>query len=69
MNKHFNPKAEFTQGLLKDAGKRLFPSVDELAKNLAFHDPAFSKSARKKVGTQKGFSFKRSSLRNLPSKQ
>ena len=32
MNKHFNLKTEFTQGLLNDAGIRLFPSVDELAK-------------------------------------
>ena len=32
MARYFNPRTEFTQGLLNDAGIRLFPSFDELAK-------------------------------------
>ena len=35
MNNHFNPKTEFTQGFLNDAGVRVFPSIDELSQKFA----------------------------------
>ena len=47
MNKHLNLKTEFTQGLLNDAGIRLFPSVDELAKKFGVSRSSLFKKCQK----------------------
>ena len=47
MNKHFNPKAEFTQGYLNDAGVRVFPSVDDLAKKFGVSRSSLFKKCQK----------------------
>ena len=47
MNKHFNPKAEFTQGYLNDAGIRLFPSVDDLSKKFGVSRSSLFKKCQK----------------------
>ena len=47
MNKYFNPKTEFTRGYLNEAGIRLFPSVDELAKKFGVSRSSLFKKCRK----------------------
>ena len=47
MLKHFNLKTELTQGFLNDAGIRLFPSVDELAKKFGVSRSSLFKKCQK----------------------
>ena len=47
MNKHFNPKTEFTQGFLNDAGVRVFPSIDELSQKFGVSRPSLLKKCQK----------------------
>jgi len=47
MPKHFNPKTEFTQGFLNNAGIRIFPSVDELAKKFSVSRSSLFKKCQK----------------------
>ena len=47
MNKHFNPKTEFTQGFLNDAGVRLFPSIDELSQKFSVSRSSLFKKCQK----------------------
>ena len=54
MNKHFNPKTEFIQGYLNDAGIRLFPSVDDLSQKFTV-----SRSSLFKICQQEGWHSER----------
>ena len=47
MNKHFNPKAEFTQGYLNDAGVRIFPSIDEMSQKFGVSRSSLFKKCQK----------------------
>ena len=47
MNKHFNPKTEFTQGFLNDAGVRVFPSIDELSQKFGVSRSSLFKKCQK----------------------
>ena len=47
MNKHFNPKTEFTQGYLNDAGIRIFPSVDDLSQKFGVSRSSLFKKCQK----------------------
>ena len=47
MNKHFNPKTEFTQGFLNDAGVRVFPSIDALSQKFAVSRSSLFKKCQK----------------------
>ena len=47
MNKHFNPKTEFTQGFLNDAGVRVFPSIDELSQKFGVSRSSLFKKFQK----------------------
>jgi len=47
MNNHFNPKTEFTQGFLNDAGVRVFPSIDELSQKFAVSRSSLFKKCQK----------------------
>ena len=47
MNKHFNPKTEFTQVFLKDAGVSVFPSVDELSQKFGVSRSSLFKKCQK----------------------
>ena len=47
MNKHFNPKTEFIQGYLNDAGIRLFPSVDDLSQKFGVSRSSLFKKCQK----------------------
>ena len=47
MNKHFNPKTEFTQGFLNDAGVRVFPSIDELSQKFSVSRSSLFKKCQK----------------------
>ena len=47
MPRYFTPRTEFTHGLLKDAGIRLFPSVDELAKKFGVSRSSLFKKCQK----------------------
>ena len=47
MNQHFNPKAEFTQGYLNDAGVRVFPSVDDLSQKFGVSRSSLFKKCQK----------------------
>ena len=48
MSKHFDPKTEFTQGCLNDAGVRIFPSIDNLSKKFAVSRSSLFKKCQKK---------------------
>ena len=47
MSKHFDPKTEFTQGCLNDAGVRIFPSIDNLSKKFAVSRSSLFKKCQK----------------------
>jgi len=47
MSKHFDPKTEFTQGCLNDAGVRIFPSIDDLSKKFAVSRSSLFKKCQK----------------------
>ena len=47
MNKHFNPKTEFTQGFLNDTGVRVFPPVDELSQKFGVSLSSLFKKCQK----------------------
>ena len=47
MNNHFNPKTEFTQGFLNDAGVRVFPSIDELSQKFGVSRSSLFKKCQK----------------------
>ena len=47
MSKHFDPKTEFTQGCLNDAGVRIFPSIDNLSKKFAVSRSSLFKECQK----------------------
>ena len=47
MSKHFDPKTEFTQGCLNDAGVRIFPQIDELSKKFAVSRSSLFKKCQK----------------------
>lgn len=47
MNNHFNPKTEFTQGCLNEAGIRLFPSIDDLSRKFGVSRSSLFKKCQK----------------------
>ena len=47
MNKHFDPRREFTQGCLNNAGIRIFPSIDDLSKKFAVSRSSLFKKCQK----------------------
>ena len=47
MSRHFDPKTEFTQGCLNDAGVRIFPSIDDLSKKFAVSRSSLFKKCQK----------------------
>ena len=47
MSKHFDPKTQFTQGCLIDAGVRIFPSIDNLSKKFAVSRSSLFKKCQK----------------------
>ena len=47
MTKHFDPKTEFTQGCLNNAGIRIFPSIDDLSKKFAVSRSSLFKKCQK----------------------
>ena len=47
MSKHFDPKIEFTQGYLNDAGIRLFPSVDDSSQKFGVSRSSLFKKCQK----------------------
>ena len=47
MNKYFNPKTEFIQGFLNDAGVRVFPSIDELSQKFGVSRSSLFKKCQK----------------------
>ena len=47
MNNHFNPKTEFTQGCLNEAGIRIFPSIDDLSRKFGVSRSSLFKKCQK----------------------
>ena len=59
MNQHFNPKAEFTQGYLNDAGIRLFTSVDDLSQKFGVSRSSLFKKCQKEVWHSERLQFQK----------
>ena len=59
MSKHFDPKTEFTQGYLNDAGIRLFPSVDDLSQKFGVSRSSLFKKCQKEGWRSKRLQFQK----------
>jgi len=59
MNKHFDPKTDFTQGNLNEAGVRVFPSVDDLSQKFGVSRSSLFKKFQKENWHAEGLLFQK----------
>ena len=66
MNRYLNPKTEFTQGFLNDAGVRVFPSIDELSQKFGVSRSNLFKKCQKEGWHSERLQFQKKLAAELP---